>query len=48
MMNFNPNDPCFPTGFACLFIPANPNRNFGLPRTMLNARQLQFSVKFSF
>jgi hypothetical protein len=31
-----------------LFIPANPNPNFGLPRTMLNPRQLQFSVKFSF
>ena len=46
--NFNPNDPCFPTGFTCLFIPANPNKNFGLPRTMLNPRQLQFSVKFSF
>jgi hypothetical protein len=31
-----------------LFIPANPNPNFGLPRTMLNPRQLQFSVKFVF
>jgi hypothetical protein len=31
-----------------LFIPANPNPNFGLPRTMLNPRQLQFSVKFMF
>ena len=31
-----------------LFIPANPNPNFGLPRTMLNPRQLQFSVKFIF
>ena len=31
-----------------LFIPANPNANFGLPRTMLNPRQLQFSVKFMF
>ena len=31
-----------------LFIPANPNPNFGLPRTMLNARQLQFSMKFTF
>jgi hypothetical protein len=35
-------------GSACLFIPALPNSNFGLPRTMLNARQLQFSVRFSF
>lgn len=35
-------------GSACLFIPAFPNANFGLPRTMLNARQLQFSVRFSF
>jgi hypothetical protein len=31
-----------------LFIPTLPNSNFGLPRTMLNARQLQFSVRFSF
>jgi len=31
-----------------LFIPASPNTNFGLPRTMLNPRQLQFSVKFMF
>jgi len=30
-----------------LFIPTLPNANFGLPRTMLNARQLQFSVHFS-
>ena len=31
-----------------LFIPLNPNSNFGLPRTMFNARQLQFSFKFTF
>ncbi len=31
-----------------LFIPSNPNQNFGLPRTMFNARQLQFSFKFTF
>ncbi|MGC1477100.1 MAG: TonB-dependent receptor, partial [Terriglobales bacterium] len=31
-----------------LFIPTLPNANFGLPRTMLNARQLQFSLRFSF
>jgi len=31
-----------------LFIPSFPNPNFGLPRTMLNARQLQFSLKFTF
>jgi hypothetical protein len=31
-----------------LFIPTNPNANFGLPRTMLNPRQLQFSMKFTF
>jgi hypothetical protein len=31
-----------------LFIPASPNPNFGLPRTAMNPRQLQFSVKFSF
>ncbi|MGB0034698.1 MAG: hypothetical protein WBP79_04400, partial [Candidatus Acidiferrales bacterium] len=33
---------------AFLFIPSNPNPNFGLPRTMLNPRQLQFAVKFIF
>ncbi len=37
-----------PAPSSCLFIPALPNSNFGLPRTMLNARQLQFSVRFSF
>jgi len=31
-----------------LFIPSNPNPSFGLPRTMMNARQLQFSLKFTF
>ena len=31
-----------------LFIPARPNANFGLPRTALNPRQLQFSVRFNF
>jgi hypothetical protein len=31
-----------------LFIPAKPLPTFGLPRTMLNPRQLQFTVKFSF
>lgn len=36
-----------PIGGA-LFIPASPNQNFGLPRTALNPRQLQFSMKFSF
>ncbi len=37
-------------GFAPLqlFIPDNPNANFGLPRTMLNPRQFQFAAKFSF
>jgi len=48
MANFNPIDPCFSTGKTCLFIPAKPNNNFGLPRTVLNPRQLQFSVRFSF
>jgi len=46
--NANPIDPCFSTGFTCLFIPAKPNSNFGLPRTALNPRQLQFSLRFSF
>ena len=36
-----------PIGTA-LFIPFFPNQNFGKPRTMLNPRQLQFSLKFSF
>jgi len=36
-----------PIGTA-LFIPVSPNPNFGRPRTMLNARQLQFSLRFSF
>jgi hypothetical protein len=31
-----------------LFIPNTPNANFGMPRTMLNPRQFQFSAKFSF
>ena len=35
-------------GSHCLFIPAKPNATFGLPRTMLNPRQLQFSAKFTF
>jgi hypothetical protein len=39
----------FPTSSgAFLFIPTNPNPNFGLPRTMLNPRQFQFSATFSF
>ena len=39
-----------PTPIAgnALFIPSKPNSNFGLPRTMLNPRQLQFEAKFSF
>lgn len=48
MANFNPIDPCFSTGNTCLFIPAKPNSNFGLPRTVMNPRQLQFSLRFSF
>jgi hypothetical protein len=36
-----------PIGNA-LFIPAKPNANFGLPRTALNPRQLQFSMRFTF
>jgi hypothetical protein len=31
-----------------LFIPTLPNKTFGLPRTMLNPRQFQFGLKFSF
>jgi hypothetical protein len=30
------------------FVPPFPNNHFGTPRTMLNPRQLQFAVKFSF
>jgi len=33
---------------AFLFIPNNPNPNFGLPRTMLNPRQFQFAARFNF
>jgi len=33
---------------STLFIPNNPNPNFGLPRTMLNPRQFQFAAKFIF
>jgi outer membrane receptor protein involved in Fe transport len=35
-------------GGSALFVPTKPNPNFGLPRTMLNPRQLQFGLKFSF
>jgi len=41
--NFAPACPA-----VALFIPSNPNPSFGKPRTMLNPRQLQFAVKFSF
>jgi hypothetical protein len=37
-----------PPAFTSLFIPNNPNRTFGLPRTMLNPREFQFAAKFSF
>jgi hypothetical protein len=36
-----------PIGTA-LFIPSTPSSTFGLPRTMLNPRQFQFSLKLSF
>jgi hypothetical protein len=36
-----------PIGTA-LFIPNSPNSNFGMPRTMLNPRQFQFSANFTF
>ena len=36
-----------PSGSA-LFIPFQPTANFGQPRTMFNARQLQFGAKFTF
>lgn len=41
---------CLPPNIAssCVFIPANPNSSFGTPRTTLNPRQLQFSLKFLF
>jgi outer membrane receptor protein involved in Fe transport len=35
-------------GLVPVSIPPTPNPTFGLPRTMLNARQLQFAVKFTF
>jgi outer membrane receptor protein involved in Fe transport len=37
--------PQFPNPFT---MPLSPNQNFGTPRTMLNPRQLQFAIKFSF
>jgi hypothetical protein len=33
---------------AQFFVPPAPNINFGTPRTVLNPRQLQFAIKFSF
>jgi hypothetical protein len=33
---------------AQFFVPGLPNNHFGTPRTMLNPRQLQFAVKFTF
>ena len=38
--------PACPEGV--LYIPFQPNSSFGLPRTMFNARQLQFAAKFTF
>jgi len=35
-------------GLLPVTVPDTPNPNFGLPRTALNPRQLQFSAKFSF
>jgi hypothetical protein len=41
--NFAPACPA-----VALYIPFQPNSSFGLPRTMFNARQLQFAMKFTF
>jgi len=35
-------------GLLPVSIPNSPNSTFGLPRTMLNPRQFQFSMKFTF
>jgi hypothetical protein len=35
-------------GLLPVGIPNSPDANFGMPRTMFNPRQLQFSLKFSF
>jgi outer membrane receptor protein involved in Fe transport len=35
-------------GLLPVAIPATPNQSFGKPRTMMNPRQFQFSLKFSF
>ena len=43
-----PSVPAGPCPNVSLFIPYEPNSNFGLPRTMFNARQLQFGAKFTF
>ena len=40
--------PGVPATATAIFVPLNPNSNFGLPRTMLNPRQFQFAAKFTF
>jgi Carboxypeptidase regulatory-like domain/TonB dependent receptor len=35
-------------GLLPVFVPPNPSGTFGTPRTMLNPRELQFSLKLSF
>jgi hypothetical protein len=43
-----PSVPAGPCPNVSLFIPYQPNSNFGSPRTMFNPRQLQFAAKFTF
>ena len=35
-------------GLLPVNVPNFPNANFGMPRTMLNPRQIQFAAKFVF
>jgi hypothetical protein len=43
-----PSVPAGPCPNVSLFIPYEPNSNFGQPRTMFSPRQLQFGAKFTF
>ena len=41
-------EPNLDVGLVPVPIPNSPTATFGLPRTMFNPRQMQFSLKFSF
>ena len=46
-LNF-PGGAFIAAGLLPVTVPNNPNPNFGLPRTMMNPRQMQFSAKLTF